>query len=45
VLFNGNYDLVQAAAQLFGDAVGRKLTNVTDKLYNPAGTLFGRIFN
>lgn len=45
VLFNGNYDLVQAAAQLFGDAVGRKLTDVTDKLYNPAGTLFGRIFN
>lgn len=45
VLFNGNYDLVQAASQLFGDAVGRKLTNVTDDLYSPTGTLFGRIFN
>ena len=45
VVFNGNYNLVEAAAQLFGDAVGRKLTNVTDKLYNPAGTIFGRIFN
>jgi len=45
VVFNGNYNLVEAAAQLFGDAVGRKLTNVTDKIYNPAGTIFGRIFN
>ena len=45
VVFNGNYNLVEAAAQLFGDSVGNRLTNITDKIYNPAGTIFGRIFN
>jgi len=45
VIYEGNYDLVAAAAQLFGDSVARSVTNFNNKVTSPFGKIFGRFFN
>lgn len=45
VVYNGNYDLVAAAAQLFGDSVAKNITNLQNKVTSPFGKIFGRFFN
>lgn len=45
VIYEGNYDLVGAAAQMFGDSVAKNVTNLQNKITNPFGKIFGRFFN
>lgn len=45
VIYEGNYDLVGAAAQMFGDSVAKNVTNLQNKVTSPFGKIFGRFFN
>ena len=45
IVYEGNYDLVAAAAQLFGDSVAKNVTNFNNKITSPFGKIFGRFFN
>ncbi len=45
VIYEGNYDLVGAASQLFGNSVAKSVTNFQNKVTSPFGKIFGRFFN
>lgn len=45
VIYEGNYDLVGAAAQMFGNSVAKNVTNLQNKITSPFGKIFGRFFN
>jgi len=45
VIYEGNYDLVAAAAQMFGNSVAKNVTNLQNKVTSPFGKIFGRFFN
>ncbi len=45
VIYEGNYDLVGAAVQLFGNKVASNITNFQTGITSPFGKIFGRFFN
>lgn len=45
VIYEGNYDLVGAAIQLFGNKVASNITNFQTGITSPFGKIFGRFFN
>ena len=45
VIYEGSYDLVEAATQLFGNSIADNVTNFGNKISTPFGKIFGRFFN
>lgn len=45
VIYEGNYDLVAVATQLFGNSAAKNVTNFGNKVSSPFGKAFGRFFN
>ena len=45
VIYEGNYDLVGAAVQLFGNKLASNITNFQTGITSPFGKIFGRFFN
>ena len=45
VIYEGNYDLISAAIQIFGDKNTKSITNLQTKISSPLGKILGRFFN